>query len=274
MSHFEIARAAFADCYRSRHLWLIQFFANPILFGLFAAWLLVPVASNLHLVWNVLFALFLLAATLVLHAGTMNGFFDCGHREASPLWPAFRRAARHLLSIAVCVAFIYLLWLLIDKLGALRDSLPAYVRSTFPVFLRRHINLPALDELFSAVLFVSRWILAPGLVFPLLLQAADRGFRGFGLRGLSAWKKAILNPLYWLLISSSALLGVFASQVLMDWTPDFRVSTFHSEAFSLAWRLFVSYLLGLFCWLLVCSVVGRCAVAAGISSDLPGNSAG
>lgn len=273
MPHFEIARAAFADCYRSRRLWLIQFIANPILFGLFAAWLLIPVASSLHLIWNFLFALFLLAAVLVLHAGTLNWFFDHGHREAFPLWPAFRRAARHLFSIAVCVACLYFLWLLVDKLETLSNSLPAYIRSTFSVFLRHYITLGALDELFSVALFFSRWILAPGLLLPLFLQAADRGFRDFGLRGLAAWRKAILNPLYWLLITSSALLGVFATQVLMDWTPDFRISTFHSEGFSLAWRLLASYLLGLFSWLLVCSMVGRCAVAAGVSSGLSGNSA-
>ncbi|MGC1266732.1 MAG: hypothetical protein WA853_10640, partial [Candidatus Acidiferrum sp.] len=60
MFHFEIVRASFAGCFRNRRLWLIQFFANPILFALFSAWLLIPVASNLHLVWNLLFAIFLI----------------------------------------------------------------------------------------------------------------------------------------------------------------------------------------------------------------------
>lgn len=272
MFHLEIARAAFAECFRNRRLWLIQFFANPILFALFAAWLLIPVASNLQLAWNFLFALFLIVAALMLHAGTLNGFFDRETSDLAPLWPAFRRALRHLLAVAVCVAIFYYLWTLVDRLETYSDSLPPYVRSTFPVYLRRHITLPALDKLFSAVLFIARWILAPGLLLPLALQSADRGFRGFGLRGLSAWRKTVFSLSYWLLLSAAALLGVLATQALMARTPDFRTSTFHSEAISLSWRLLVSYLFGLFSWMLTCSVVGRSATAAGISSNVAGDS--
>ncbi|MGB6497407.1 MAG: hypothetical protein WBF09_10470 [Candidatus Acidiferrum sp.] len=272
MFHFEIVRASFAGCFRNRRLWLIQFFANPILFALFSAWLLIPVASNLHLVWNLLFAIFLIVAALMFHAGTLNSFFDRESRDLAPLWPAFRRASRHLLAVAVCVAVFYYLWTLVDKLETYSDSLPAYVRSTFPVYLRRLITLTELDKVFSAVLFITRWILASGLLLPLALQTADRGFRGFGLRGLSAWRKTVLNFSYWLLVSASALFGVLATQALMAWTPDFRTSTFHCEAISLSWRLIVSYLFGLFSWMLACSVVSRSAVAARISSNIVGDS--
>jgi hypothetical protein len=273
MSGLEIVRGAFTDCFRSSRLWLIQFFANPILFALLVAWLLIPVASNLHVVFNLVFAAALLIAVLTLHAGTLNFCLDHYHSEPAAFWPAFRRAMRHLIPVAICVVLFCLLWLFVNALGSLQTAFPPYVRSTLPVSLRRHITLNALDTLFSATVFIARWILAPGLLLPILSQASDAGFRGLGRKGLFVWKKTIFSFSYWLVLLVAALLGVLGTQKLLGWTPDFRTSTFHREATSLAIRLVVAYLLGLFSWILICSVVSRCAAAAGSSSDVRGNPA-
>jgi hypothetical protein len=56
--------------------------------------------------------------------------------------------------------------------------------------------------------------------------------------------------------------GVLAPEEIMAWTPDSRRSTFAGETASLVFRGFLSYLLGLLRWLLVCSVVGRAGRAA------------
>jgi hypothetical protein len=273
MSRLETARGAFADCFRSGRLWLVQFLANPILLALFVAWLLIPVATNLHLLFNLVFAFVLTVSVLTLHAGTLNVFADFQRSDGAQLWPAFRRALRHLVPVAICAAVFCLLWLLVNSLGSLQTAFPPYVRSTLPVSLRRHITLHALDTLFSAVLFLARWVFAPGMVLPLLAQAADLGFRGFGRQGLSAWRKTVFSFTYWLVLLFAALLGVLATQKLMAWTPNFKTSTTHSEAISLAWRLSVSYLFGLFSWMLTCSVVGRGAAAVRSSSDVSGNPA-
>jgi hypothetical protein len=273
MFSLEIARGAFSDCFRSPRLWLIQLFANPILFALFVAWLLIPVASNLHLAYNFVFSFALIVAVLTLHAGTLNCFVDRQSGENTPLWHAFRRAFGHLIPVAICVAVFCLLWLLVGKLEAYQSNFPAYVRSTLPVALRRHITLATLDDLFSVVLFLLRWVLAPGSLLPLLVQASDRGFRGFGKEGLVAWRKSLFSFSYWLVLVVAAVLGVVATEKIMAWTPNFRMSTTHSEAISLAWRLFVSYLFGLFSWMLACSVVGRCATTGGTSSNVAGNPA-
>jgi hypothetical protein len=271
MFRLEVTRDAFKDCFHGLRLWLVQFFANPILLALFVAWLLIPVASNWHLVYNFVLAVALSWAMLTLHAGTLNYFGDLQRSQGTQCWPAFRRAMHHVIPIAICIAVYCSLWLLVGKLEAYQSNLPAYVRSTFSVSLRRHITLPALDTLFSTVLFIARWILVPGLLLPLVSQAADKGFRGFRAHGLSAWKKTIFSFAYWLVLIFAALLGVFATQKLMAWTPDFKTSTTHSEAISLAWRLCVAYLFGLFSWILVCSVVGRSAATAGTLSDIAGN---
>lgn len=273
MSRLEIARGAFAECFRSPRLWLIQFFANPILFALLVAWLFIPVADNLHLIFNFVFAILLLAATLTLHAGTLNSFVDHQTSQSSPLWPAFRRAFSHLVPVAIWIVIFCLLWLFVDKLESYQSNFPAYARSTFPASLRRHITLPTLDRLFFICIFILRWILAPGLLLPFLAQAADRGFRGFGKQGLIAWRKTVFSLSYWILLALAALLGVFAAEKLMATRPNFKTSTTQSEALSLAGRLVVSYILGLFSWMLTCSVVGRCGATAGSSAGVRGNAA-
>lgn len=271
MSRLELAGNALKDCFGNVRLWLVQFFANIILFALFAEWLRISVASTANLIFNFFLIVILLAAALMLHAGTLNQFADRCLGQSSPLWPSFQRALRHLAAVAVCLAVIAGLWLAVNAFETLQPNLPPYIRSTLPVFLRRHITLPAVDNLFSASVFALRWIVAPGLVLPLLLQAADRGFRGFGSQGFAAWWRGVCSWTYWLVLIAAALLGVMATQALMAWTPDFRTSTFGSEAASLTVRLTCAYLLGLFSWMLTCSSVGRHA-AAGSSADVGGNS--
>ncbi len=273
MSRLEIARDAFADCFRSGRLWLLQFFANPMLLALFIAWLLIPVSSALHLVFNFLFALVLLVAGLTLHAGTVNSFLDRRGDSSAPLWTAFRRALRHLLPVAIWLAFACFVWLVVNRLAAYQSAWPNYARSILSASLRRHITVYFLNNMFSTVAFIVRWILFPGLLLPFLLQTADRGFHGFGKHGFSAWKKTVWSINYWLVLLFAALLGVFVTEKIMAWAPDFKSSTFHSEAISLALRIFVSYLFGLFSWVLTCSLVGRCAATAGDSAYDAGNAA-
>src|SRR5271155_1162825 len=118
MSHLEITRDAFTDSFRGARLWLVQFFGNLTLFALFVAWLLIPVASNFHLLYNLVFAFVLIVAVLTLHAGTLNYFSDRQRSETAQLWPAARRALRHLIPVAICVASFCFLWFLVGKLDA------------------------------------------------------------------------------------------------------------------------------------------------------------
>jgi hypothetical protein len=271
MSRLEIAGSVFKDSFFSGRLWLVQLLANLILFALATAWLLIPVANNLHLVLNVVFAFVLLAASLTLHAGTLNYFADRQRSSPTPLWPSFRRALRHLLPVAICLAVFCLLLLVANDLESIRTAFPAHVRSMLPVFLRRHIVLPTLDTLFSCFLFCVRWIFFPGLILPFLSETADLGFRGFGRQGFAAWKRAATTLAYWLVLLIAASLGVLLTQALMSWKPDFRTSTFSHEAASFAARFFLAYLLGLFAWILTCSLVGRCTASAGASPNVARN---
>jgi len=274
MATFAITVDAFKGCFRNWRLWLLQFLANPLLFGLFTLWLLIPVANALHIALNILAAAGLLIALLVLHAGTLNYFYSQDGNEGGALRNAFGAALRNLLAVVVCSLLLYLLLLLAGSAGALTDRLPPYFRSLLPAFLRRQAGLPVIQGTFEGFLFALRWIVAPGLILPLLASAAQFGFRGLGRRGFAAWKLTVFSASYWGLLTLAAVMGVGATQKIMGLTPDFRNSTFAWESTSLIFRALVSYLLGLCAWMLVCSLLGRHAGKfVDAASDLSGQTA-
>ncbi len=275
MVTFSVAVDDFKGCFRNWRLWLLQFFLNPLLFGLFTLWLLLPVANAFHVTLNVLVAIILFAAILVLHAGMLNYFYSQSENEVAPLRKAFASALRNLLPVILCAVVLYLFFQISGKVHAYEETFPPYLRSMMPAFLRRQVGLSMLQEIFDAVLFVLNWVLVPGLIFPFLASAAHSGFRGLGRRGFAAWKSAVLSPSYWVLLLLGALVGVLATQKIMGMTPDFSTSTYAQERTSLIFRASVSYLLGLWAWMLVCSVVGRRAgKSAETSSDLSGQAGG
>jgi hypothetical protein len=266
-------REAIVGSFSNRRLWLIQFLANPALFALFAFWLLVPVATVWFVILNAILGLFVLVAAVVLHAGTINYFCDRARNESVLLKDEFRRALRNLLPFLLCVAVFCLLWIFVGRLDDYRYTLPLYIRSVLSASMRQHITLSLLMAIYAGLVFVVRWLLLPGLLLPLGLSAAYYGFRGFGRKGILAWKSAVRSLSYWLILTLSALVGVYAAGELAQLTSDFRTSTYHREIFSLVVRIFFAYLLGLFGWMLACSSLGRqCGRLGNAGTDVAGDS--
>jgi hypothetical protein len=269
MSRFEEPRFVLAGSFRSGRLWLLQFFVNPILAGLFAAWLLIPEARTWQLALNVLLALLIAAAALLLHAGTLNYFSDQFREQPAAIKTAFRRALRHFAAIAVCAIVFYLIWTLAGGLAGYRETLPTYVRSTLPASIREHISLGVLTGFFEVLVFLLQWVVVPGLLLPLVLRAADQGFRGFGLSGWKAWRTTIAGLHYWLILAVAAVLGVYGSNTLLGWRPSSESPTFAGETANLVLRMFLAYGLGLFSWMVACSLTGR---RAGSAQNVAGDS--
>jgi hypothetical protein len=257
MTRLEAAREAVAGAFRHRLLWVVQVVANLALFGLFVSWLLIPVARTWQLALNAIFAIVIVVAVVTVHAGTMNYFSDTSRIENPQLLDPFWRAMRHIVAIGVCAVAFYLLWSLLEKAEVYQPQLPAYIRSILPVSVRRHLSLAFLETTFEWTIFAVRWIGVPGLVLPILARTADLGFSGFGRPGFSMWRRAMSSASYWLVLAGAALVGVLATQRILNWTPDFRTSTLRHESMSLAFRLPLAYLLGLLAWMLTCSLLGR-----------------
>src|SRR5260370_14890288 len=104
MSHFEEPRLVLAGSLRSGRLWLVQFFVNPILAGLFAAWLLIPEAKIWQLGLSVLLVAVISAAPLVLHARTLNYFNDQFLEQSAAVSTSVARALP-----PFCVFMVYAL---------------------------------------------------------------------------------------------------------------------------------------------------------------------
>ncbi len=270
MSHFEEPRQILAGSFRNGRLWLIQFFLNPILFGLFAAWLLIPEAKIWQLGLNVLLVVLIAAAALLLHAGTLNYFSDQFREQPAAVTTAFGRALRHFAAIAVCAIVFYVVWALAGGLDAYHETIPTYFRSMLPASVRQHMSLGALIWTLDGLVFLLKWVVVPGLLLPLALLAADQGFRGFGLAGWKAWKTTIVSLHYWLILAVAAFLGVYGSDTTMGWRPASASPTFAGETANLVFRLFLAYGLGLFSWMVACSLIGR---RGGSVQNVAGNSA-
>lgn len=262
MSRFEEPRLVLAGSFRSGRLWLLQFLVNPILAGLFAAWLLIPEAKLWQLGFNVLLAVVIAAAALLLHAGTLNFFGDQSEEQPAAIKTAFGRALRHFAAIVVCAIVFYVVWSLAGELDRYQDTLPTYVRSMLPTGLRGNIPLVVLSGFFDVLVFLVRWAAVPGLLLPLTLRAADQGFRGFGRAGWKIWKTTIAGLHYWLILAVAAFLSVYGSKTLLGWRPSSESPTFAGETANLVLRMSLAYGLVLFSWMVACSLIGRRARSA------------
>lgn len=274
MSRFDILRDAGSSLLHGKRLWLIQFVGNPLLLAIFVGWLLLPVASDVHLLLNGAIVIVLAAAALVLHGGTLN-FYSGENRSEEPLLlSAFRRAVRNLLAIAACALLLFALWALLDATEPWQIAFPFYLRSLLPEFIRMHVGVWGLQIFVEGIVFTVRWIGIPGLLLPLLLESSNVGFRAFGKPGRAALKNSATRPSYWLVLLFAAFVGCFAPLALLDWTPEFKNPTMRVELISLIARLGVSYILMVSSWLAVCSIVGRFGRPATVAgSDAARNSA-
>jgi hypothetical protein len=275
MPRFEIFHDAGSSLLHSKRVWLIQLLGNALLFALFAGWLLLPVATELHVLLNAVAILGLAAVGLVLHAGTLNFYFEQSLSERPLIRSAFGRAVKHVLAIGVCVGLLFAFWALLDLSKPRLLALPFYLRSLLPDFIRVHLAAWWIQIAVEGIVFAIRWIVIPGLILPLVVESANSGFRAFGKLGLAALRNSVKRASYWMVLLLAAVVGCVAPVSLLDWTPEFKNPTLHLEAVSLIARFSAAYILAVASWLLVCSIVGRFSRPDGVAggSDASGNSA-
>ena len=255
MARWSPLRDALVVALKNWRLWLLQLFGNAVIFLAFVWWLRLPDAHW----WQVFFSFLLIAATvaatLVLHGGTL-GYLQAVHLDRGANLPAGLKAAlRHLPALFLWAVIFFALRWLIGELDAYSTSLPGYLRSEFPAWLRRLISEPALDSTYSGLLWLLRWIVLPGLTLPFALSSAALGFRG--LIAFADWKRAVGSLVYWLTLLVAAILGVWCVDAIMGWRLDPKTATLSAEEASLVFRLVLAYWLVIFAWLLTGSMLGR-----------------
>lgn len=255
MSRWMAFKEALVVAVKSWRLWLLQLFGNAAIFLIFVWWLHTSEAHWWQLALQIIQVLFAAVAVLVLHGGTLDYFRNIYEDKTAGMRPAFVNALKHLLALAVCAFVLHVFEHLIGKLDSYEQTLPGYLRSEFPAWLRRMISEPRLDAIYADLVWVLRWIVAPGLLLPFASSAANRGFRG--LIAFGDWRRAISKRVYWITLVIASVIGVYCVNKLMGWRLNPETATLGGEQASLVIRFFFASLLGVFAWLLTCSMLGR-----------------
>ena len=257
MSRWTSLKDALLVSFKNWRLWLIQFVGNVVFFFAFLWYLQIGDAHWWQLFFQVVLIIAIAIGALVLHGGTLN-YFLSAHQDqakAAPVFPAFKKALRHVPAIAVWAVIFFLVRAYVGKLDDYSVSVPGYLRSGFPVWLRRMISEPALDNIYSGFVTLLRWVLLPGLLVPFALFSADKGFRG--LIAVGDWGRTIRSLMYWLALLIAWFLGVYCIGLIKEWRLDQKTSTLSGETASLILRSPLAIALGIFAWFLACSMLGR-----------------
>lgn len=248
-------REAFALVLRIPRLWAVQFLGNAVILLLYAGWLRLGEAHWWDLLLNLLILLLAILGALVLHGGTLNYFFRAHADRSAPLMPNFTKALRHCVAIAIWALVFFFLCFQADKLGDYAYSFPGYVRSELPSWLRKHTTDTGFTSGYDLMVGFILWIVLPGLLLPGALLASNQGFRG--LIRVREWGRVLRRVSYWVVLIMAVVPAGIVILFLLDWKMNPDTATLRGEELSLILRLLACYLIALFAWLWVCSMVGR-----------------
>ena len=248
-------REAFVVVLRTPRLWAVQFLGNAVILLLYAGWLRLPEAHWWDLLLNLIVVLLAIVGALVLHGGTLNYFSNAHVDRAALLIPNFKQALKHCLAIAIWAVIFLFLCFQADKLGDYSYSFPGYLRSELPSWIRKHTTANGFTSVYDFMVGVLLWIVLPGLLLPGVLLAANLGFRG--LVRLREWGRVLRQVSYWVVLVFAVIPAGVAVVLLLEWKMNPDTATLRGEEISLILRLLASYVIALFAWLWVCSMVGR-----------------
>jgi hypothetical protein len=259
ISRWDSLREVFVPSLANLRVWLLQFFGGIVIALAFVGFL------QTGETWGplILGSLLLLTAAVVwltLDGGTFNYYLDQQRGQTSLLKPALIRALKHILPLAILAVVFYLLRLLVDKLDDYHYSVPGYLRSEFPAWLRRNVSETRVQNLYDLFVFFLRWIMLPALLLPFASLCADRGFRGFV--AVRTWARMLRNRSFWGVLIVASILGILVPSAILGWRLDPKTATSTSEAIFLGFRMFLGYLLVLCAWLMVCSMLARARMKA------------
>lgn len=226
------------DRLRSSIAWVAaQFWATLLLIFAGVAWTRLPDSYAWQVGLTLFVPLVLLAAALLLEAGTMRKFFHDEQRRV-PLWLG-------VLTLLVWTAIAWAAWALLDWCS---DQIPVwagYLNSRASAHLRA--TLLAYDHIQSWLTFlvwVFRWIALPAKVIPYAMASAQWGWR-------LPWRKIIrllFNWRWWLAVIIGALVAV-------EWPSHFFTGEPHGavshQVSSVMLKLAGAYLLAVVCWVLL-----------------------
>ena len=258
-SRWDSLREIFVPSLANYRLWIVQFLGG-IVIALGAV-----IFFRTGETWGQLFLGSLLAVVvavvwLTVDGGTFNYYLDQQRNQPSPLKPALIRAFKHLLPLAILAALFLFLRIKLQRLDDYHYSVPGYLRSEFPAWLRRHVSEGRVQNIYDLFVFFVGWIVLPALFLPFASLCADKGFNGFAAS--RTWVRMLRNRSFWGVLIVASILGVVAPTAILQWRLDPRTATSTSETIFLVFRMFVGYALVIAAWLMVSFMLARARMKA------------
>ncbi|HLJ90930.1 MAG TPA: hypothetical protein VKZ53_29270 [Candidatus Angelobacter sp.] len=257
-----LSNKKFASRLGGLRLWLIQFFGNAVIMLAIAWWLNLGDAHWWQLLFAAVLAIVIVVSIAVLHGGTLNYLFDSRDEPGAPngstqagFRPPFMRALKHALAFALWAFIFFHLWQRIDGLSDYQYQATGYLRSGFPEWLRKLVSENRMRDLYSLGIFILRWVVLPGVLLPFALLCSDRGFRGF--LSIRVWFRMLKQRRLWAAIALASVVGVVLPAALAGWRLNAKTTSATGEGIFVAFRLLLAYLLALFTWLMLGSMLAR-----------------
>ena len=238
---------------RSSLAWVAaQFWATLLLILAGVAWTRLPDSYAWQVGLSLLVPLVLLAAALLLQAGTMRKLLHDEHRRV--------HVGLGVLTLLVWAAIVWAAWALLDWCSDQIPDWAGYLNSRASDHMRATLlTYDHIQSWLAILVWIFRWIAVPAKVIPWATASAQWGWR-------LPWRKIIrllLNWRWWLAVIVAALLAVEWPSHFFTGEPQGTVS---HQVWAVMLKLAGTYLLAVVCWVLLlawCAVLlGRGAPAA------------
>lgn len=214
-----------------------QFWATLLIVLVGVLWTRVPERHVWQVGLTLLLPLLMLAATLVLEAGTMRGLLQKDDRRVRFAWGA--------LTLLVWIAVVCLAWWILDWCDDQTFQWASYLNSRASAHARARILTYDHIQLWLAILiWIFRWIVVPAKVIPHALASAQWGWR-------LPWRKLLrmlLNWQWWLGAVIAALVGVLLPSDFFNGDPHGTVT---HQVWAAILKPVAAYLLAMTSWVLL-----------------------
>ena len=221
------------------------------------AWTRLPDRYAWQVGLTLLVPLLLLAAFLLLQAGTMRGLLH-DERSRAPF-------VIGVLTLLVWAAIVWAAWAILDWCddqipmwaGYLNSRASAHMRAT--LFTYEHIQ-----TWLTLLVWIFRWVAVPAKVIPWAMTSAQWGWR---LPGRKVFR-LLLNWRWWLAAVIAALVAVRLPSHFFTGLPHGTVS---HQVWAVVLKLAGAYLLATICWVLLLAWAAVLLSRSGRPAEPPGD---
>lgn len=214
-----------------------QFWATLLVVLAGLAWTRLPDKHAWQVMLSLLIPLVLLAAVLVLEAGTMRRLVN---QEQGRI-----RFFVGAVTLLVWIALIWIAWALLDWCDDRVPLWAGYLNSKTPAALRERLFSYEHFQLWlTGLVWIFRWIAVPAKVIPHAIASAQWGWR---LPWRKVWR-VLLNWRWWLAVVLAALIGVALTGHFFNGVPQ---GTVVHQVWAVILKLAGAYLLAVVSWLML-----------------------